>query len=47
MTAPAATVRPAATDTATDTTPEVGLQPLRAAPLRLTVVPTPQPPLDP
>ena len=47
MTAPAAPVRPAATDTATDTTPEVGLQPLQAAPLRLTVVPTPQPPLDP
>jgi hypothetical protein len=39
MTAP---VRPAATDTA----PEAGPQPLPAAPLRLTVVPTPQPPLD-
>lgn len=47
MTVPAAPVRPAATDTATDTTPEVGPQPLQAAPLRLTVVPTPQPPLDP
>ena len=47
MTAPAAPVRPAATDTATDTAPEVRPQPLRAAPLRLTVVPTPQPPLDP
>ena len=43
MTSPAAPVRPAAEDTA----PSSGLQPLRAAPLRLTVVPTPQPPLDP
>ena len=43
MTAPAAPVRPAAPDT----TSEAGPQPLRAAPLRLTVVPTPQPPLDP
>ena len=47
MTAPAAPVRPAATDTATDTALEAGPQPLHAAPLRLTVVPTPQPPLDP
>ncbi len=43
MTAPAAPVQPAADDTA----PETGAQPLRAATLRLTVVPTPQPPLDP
>jgi hypothetical protein len=46
MTAPAVPVRPA-TDTDTDTAPEAGPQPLRVAPLRLTVVPTPQPPLDP
>ncbi|MGY1762893.1 Rv3235 family protein [Geodermatophilus sp. SYSU D00779] len=47
MTAPGAPARPAATDTAADTAPGAGPQPLRAAPLRLTVVPTPQPPLDP
>ena len=46
MTAPGAPVR-LATDTAAATTPEAGPQPLCAAPLRLTVVPTPQPPLDP
>ena len=43
MTAPATPVQPAAEDPA----PETGPQPLRAATLRLTVVPTPQPPVDP
>jgi Family of unknown function (DUF6459) len=47
MTAPAAPARPAATETPADTAPGAGPQPLHAAPLRLTVVPTPQPPLDP
>ena len=43
MTAPATPVRPAAAHTVSETGP----QPLRADTLRLTVVPTPQPPLDP
>ena len=43
MTAPATPVQPAADETA----PTTGPQPQRAATLRLTVVPTPQPPLDP
>ena len=43
MTAPATP----APSTVEDTAPEFGPQPLRAATLRLTVVPTPQPPLDP
>lgn len=42
MTAPASPARPPAA-----TAPEPGSPPRRTAPLRLTVVPTPQPPLDP
>src|SRR5918911_3420871 len=47
MTAPAAPARPAAPETPADSPPGAPPQPLRAPPRRPTVVPTPQPPLDP